>query len=102
MGWKCGSCGMTQTARASGEPIGIPCSHECKALRGHGHALVELLGKRRAYSSILHGKFHFGSAGVKECIDAIKILRAELLQPQKPQHLKQLKRLSSQPEDIKL
>jgi len=100
--WKCGSCGMTQTAKASGEPIGIPCSRECKALRGHGHALVELLGKQRAYNSIFHGKFHFGNAGVKECIDAIKILRSELIQPQKLLNLKQLKKLSVKSEDIKL
>lgn len=100
--WKCGSCGMTHTAKDSGEPIGIPCSRECKALRGHGHALVELLGKRRAYSSIFNGKFHFGNAGVKECIDAINILRLQLLQPHKLRNLKQLKKLSVKSEDIKL
>jgi len=77
---------------------------ECKALRGHGHALVELLGKRHAYQRIFNGKFHFGNAGVEACIHAIRALRSELFRPQQPRfkHLKRLKQLRNGPEDVRL
>jgi len=76
--------------------MGIPATKACRALRYHGHALVDCLGSHRAYGKVLPEGFHFGSASVTASIHAIHLLREALRMESK----KKLLRLKADEEGI--
>lgn len=85
--WRCGRCDNTHSVNwKTGGPQGVPASRSCRALRSHGHALVDCLGIKQAYALLPSG-FHFASSGVTACIDAINVLREAL--PGEPDRQKQ-------------
>jgi len=84
--WECSACAATASVAdpSSGEPRGVPASPACRALRYHGHALIDCLGKKHAYEGVLDKDFHFASAGVVESAKAVNQLREALVaQPRK-------------------
>jgi len=80
--WRCNMCASTHKVsnRFTGEPQGVPASPVCRALRYQGHALINCLGTRYAYGSVLPEHFHFGSSGVTASIDAVWRLRRALVE----------------------
>lgn len=77
---RCACCGATHSVanNETGQPRGVPASPACRALRYQAHALVDCLGKGRAYGGVLHGpegQLHFASAGVASSIMGIQKLR---------------------------
>lgn len=88
--WKCFTCSATHSVAdpATGQPRGIPASVACRALRYHGHALVDCIGSQRAYSFLSEG-FHFSSAGVAASVHAVRLLRQALQLERRKALLKQ-------------
>lgn len=93
--WRCGSCGATHSVadRESGQPRGVPASPACRALRYQGHALIDCLGKGRAYGGVLNGpdgQLHFANSGVASSVAGVKKLRAAMV-AEKAKNLLRLK-----------
>ena len=74
--WTC-HCGLTHQAEATGAPLGVPCTHECRQLRALGHRLLDAVGPARGaflLNAQQEGAFHFSRAGLQECLAAIALL----------------------------